>query len=111
MKVGNSSFYQTDTLVVSSFAYCRNGANDYVFGYGVSKGLDMGFIMGMDGYLGLYFRLLWFRVCGSIIFFTVLCVHELGCVIVHAMFFSVRKCLLVRQLIVDMSSVGDLVKV
>ena len=66
LRVGNSSFYQTDTLVVSSFAYCRNGANAYVFGYGVSKGLDMGFVMGMDGYLGLYFRLLWFRVCGSI---------------------------------------------
>ena len=41
LKVGNSSFYQTDTLVVSSFAYCRNGANAYVFGFGVSIGLDI----------------------------------------------------------------------
>ena len=39
----------------------------YVFGYRVSKGLDMGFIMRMDGYLGLYFRHLWFRVYGSVI--------------------------------------------
>ena len=38
---GNSSFYQTDILGVSSFAYCRYGTNAYVFGYGVSMGLDV----------------------------------------------------------------------
>ena len=31
----SSSFYQTDILGVSSFAYCRYGANAYIFGYGV----------------------------------------------------------------------------
>ena len=43
----SSSFYQTDVLGVSSFAYCRYGTNAYVFGYGVSMGLDVCYEVGV----------------------------------------------------------------